>query len=89
MIQVTLVSLYGDKQSDLAGAISKCQELVAQAVGKAFRPYDLRQIHATLVGLEDISIAAYDDDRLPSESTRTWSVANSGITGDFVARLYT
>ena len=50
--QVTLVSLYGDKQGDFAALIAECQQLVARAVGSAFTPYDVRQIHATIIGLE-------------------------------------
>lgn len=40
------------------------------------------------VSLDDISIAAYEDDRLPTASTRTWSLADPRVTGDFVAKLY-
>jgi hypothetical protein len=52
MAQVALVSLYGEKKSALATLIAQCQQLVTNAVGAAFSPYDLRQIHATIVGLE-------------------------------------
>jgi len=52
MIQTTLISLYGDKRPDFAAAITQCQQSVSQALGSAFTPYDLRQIHATIVGLE-------------------------------------
>ena len=52
MAQVTLVSLYGEKKSALATLIAQCQELVTNAVGAAFTPYDIRQIHATITGLE-------------------------------------
>ncbi|MBK7664818.1 MAG: hypothetical protein IPJ21_14990 [Sterolibacteriaceae bacterium] len=50
--QLTLVSLYGDKHRDLAALIAECQQLAFEAVGAAFTPYDIRQIHATIVGLE-------------------------------------
>ena len=52
MTQVTLVSMYGDKHDSVAALLMRCQELVAQELGDAFEPYDLRQIHATIVGLE-------------------------------------
>ena len=52
MIQVTLIALYGDKQDDFATAITRCQQIAAQAVGSAFTPYDLCQIHATIIGFE-------------------------------------
>ena len=38
--------------------------------------------------LEDIRIAAYEDDRLPRASTRTWSLAEPHVTGSFVAGLF-
>jgi hypothetical protein len=41
------------------------------------------------IRLEDISIAAYEDDRLPVASTQTWSLADPRVTGDFVAALLT
>jgi len=50
--QSTIISLYGDKRADFAAAITECQQIVAQALGSAFTPYDLRQIHATVIGLE-------------------------------------
>ena len=50
--QITLVSHYGDKSKDFAAAITQCQQVIAQAVGSAFTPYDIRQIHATIIGLE-------------------------------------
>ncbi|MFA6562876.1 MAG: hypothetical protein WCV00_13285 [Verrucomicrobiia bacterium] len=52
MTQTTLISLYGEKRPDFAAAIIQCQQCVTQALGSAFTPYDLRQIHATVVGLE-------------------------------------
>ena len=52
MTQVTLVSLYGEKRSALAALITQCQQFVTNAVGAAFTPYDVRQIHATITGLE-------------------------------------
>jgi hypothetical protein len=52
MIQVTLVALYGEKNPELAALIAQCQKLAADQLGDAFTPYDARQIHATIVGLE-------------------------------------
>src|SRR5512132_1214306 len=40
------------------------------------------------IRLEDIYIAAYEDDRLPISSTRTWSLADPKVTGSFVAGLF-
>jgi len=58
--QITLVSLYGDKKKDFAAAITQWQQLAAQAVGSAFTPYDIRQIHATIIGFERHQAPAYN-----------------------------
>ena len=52
MMQVTVVALYGEKSSDFAALITRCQELGRGVLGVGFRPYDLSQIHATIFGLE-------------------------------------
>jgi hypothetical protein len=52
MPQLTLVALYGDKSLALSSFISSCQGMTSAALGPAFRPYDLRQVHATIIGLE-------------------------------------
>ena len=58
--QVTLVSLYGEKDKRFAEAIACWQELVTQAVGPAFTPYDIRQIHGTIIGLERHRVPLYN-----------------------------
>jgi hypothetical protein len=58
--QVTLISLYGDKNEDFSAAIKKWQQVVAEGVGSAFTPYDVRQIHATIIGLERVRAPAYN-----------------------------
>jgi len=50
--QLTLVALYGDKSPALTSFIAGCQDMVFSALGRAFRPYNARQVHATIVGLE-------------------------------------
>lgn len=57
---VTLVSLYGDKSKEFAAVITQCQQLVTKAAGSAFTPYDIRQIHATIIGLERHRAPAYN-----------------------------
>jgi len=53
MKQVTLISLYGDKPTDLALIIKKCWEFIHQSkLRRVFHPYDMRQVHGTLIGLE-------------------------------------
>jgi hypothetical protein len=49
---LTLVALYGDKSPALSSFIASRQDMVSSAFGCAFRPYDVRQVHATIVGLE-------------------------------------
>jgi hypothetical protein len=52
--QATLVAFYGDKPQPLRDLISSCQLLLADALGQDFCPYELGQVHATIVGLERI-----------------------------------
>lgn len=53
MRQVTLVALYGEKAPGLSHWLEECQTQVRgllRSLGTTFEPYDLRQLHATLVG---------------------------------------
>ena len=50
--QATLVALYGAKPAALDDLIRRCWEKIAEAFGSEFSPYDMKQIHATVVGLE-------------------------------------
>lgn len=52
MRQLTLISLYGQKPSALVDLIAECQKQVSDAVGTAFTRYDVREVHATIIGLE-------------------------------------
>lgn len=52
MPQITVVALYGEKSSEFAASITRCQSLVSRVLGVGFRPYDPSQIHATIFGLE-------------------------------------
>jgi hypothetical protein len=52
MTQITVVALYGEKSSDFAALIARCQGLVRSVPGLGFQPYDPSQIHATIFGLE-------------------------------------
>jgi hypothetical protein len=61
MRQVTLVMLYGPKPSNVSGLIAECQERLRRRFGECFEPYDLRQVHATLVGLERVSASAMNN----------------------------
>ena len=50
--QVTLVALWGPKPPLLIEALRKWQAQLESISAICFRPYDLDQIHATIVGLE-------------------------------------
>jgi hypothetical protein len=52
--QVTLVMLYGPKPASLSAVIAECQKQIASLLGNRFQPYDLHQVHATLLTLEQI-----------------------------------
>jgi len=51
-MQVTLVTHYGEKPDDLAALILNCQELLSLRLASSFRPYQLEQVHGTIIGLE-------------------------------------
>lgn len=51
-MQVTLVSHYGRKPDDFADLIRACQGLLSGSLHRAFRPYQLGQVHGTIIGLE-------------------------------------
>jgi hypothetical protein len=50
--QATLIAFYGAKSAAIARLIALSCEKVEDAVGKQFLPYEMDQIHATVVGLE-------------------------------------
>ena len=52
MKQATLIMLYGPKPAYLAAVIAECQKQITSLLGNCFQPYDLHQVHATLVNLD-------------------------------------
>jgi hypothetical protein len=55
MHQLSLIALYGQKKERLLNLISECQKKVADIPGIRFQPYDVRQIHGTVVGLARVA----------------------------------
>jgi hypothetical protein len=51
-MQVTLVAQYGPKPAGLAAFLRHLQQNLSTSLGRAFQPYDIEQVHATIVGLE-------------------------------------
>ncbi len=51
-MQATIVAYYEEKPQPLLELIGSCQEKLAYRLAKAFRPYGIEQVHATIVGLE-------------------------------------
>lgn len=50
MHQLTLISLYGEKPKPVRDLVSKVWEAIDRSMlGRFFRPYDMRQIHGTLI----------------------------------------
>jgi len=52
--QVTLVMLYGPKPDGLSHLITGCQKQIVEIFGDRFEPYDMHQVHATLVSLRQV-----------------------------------
>lgn len=61
MKQVTWVALYGEKSTEFSDAILQCQQQITHLLGDAFQPYDLWQVHATILGLERIHELTYEN----------------------------
>lgn len=51
-LDLTLVCHYGDKPTPLAQLLGMLVDLLQQRWGTAFEPYSIKQMHATLIGLE-------------------------------------
>lgn len=51
-MQVTLVAFYGEKPKELLHLIQYLQNLLAERLLSAFHPYQLEQVHGTIIGLE-------------------------------------
>jgi hypothetical protein len=49
---LSLVAHYGDKPPEIDALIRDAQEILQEELPLAFRKYDIRQVHATLISLE-------------------------------------
>lgn len=54
----TIVAYYGQKPAPLQHLILAVQTQLAQMLGRAFHPYAIEEVHATLIGLEGCRIGA-------------------------------
>ena len=52
LMQFTLVAFYGPKPQPFSNLLRSCQDKLAKLLRSSFHPYDIEQIHGTLVGLE-------------------------------------
>ena len=50
--QLTIVSHYGHKPEALIDLIVMLQNKLSLSLGSAFRPYEMEQVHGTIIGLE-------------------------------------
>jgi len=53
-MQFTLVAFYGSKPPRFSGLIRSCQDELARLLLASFHPYDIDQVHGTLIGLEGV-----------------------------------
>lgn len=51
-MQVTLVAYYGKKPEVISNFIRSCQDILAEHLLSTFHPYDIEQVHGTIIGLE-------------------------------------
>lgn len=52
MKQLGLVTYYGPKPSHFKNLIEECQKLIVEALGHDFTPYQVEQVHGTVISLE-------------------------------------
>lgn len=52
MKQLSLIAFYQKKPKALIDFIENCQQIVSNLLSENFAPYDHRQVHATIIGLE-------------------------------------
>ncbi|WP_319576741.1 hypothetical protein [uncultured Desulfobacter sp.] len=52
--QLTLVSHYGKKPDSIVNMILLLQDKISRSLGSSFRPYELEQVHGTIIGLKCI-----------------------------------
>lgn len=50
--QISLVSHYGNKNEQLEFFIKSCQNIISKKILSNFHPYDIFQVHGTVIGLE-------------------------------------
>jgi hypothetical protein len=60
VVATTVVAFYGPKPAALRTLIGTAQDALGQALGAAFRPRPIDDVHATIIGLEDAPGAADD-----------------------------
>jgi len=59
-VGLTVVAFYGPKPDALGALIGSVQQAFAEALGAAFRPRPVDDVHATVIGLEDAPGCADD-----------------------------
>lgn len=52
----SLVSYYGEKESELNRYLTNIQQRISHYLGEDFSPYSITQIHGTIIGLETVKI---------------------------------
>lgn len=84
MKQATLVSLYGQKTKPLVQLIKTCTEIIQQsALDRVFRPYNINQIHGTLIGMEKLV------DQSKHFNANIWKDSGNKVEMDFTNLLPT
>jgi hypothetical protein len=59
-VGLTVVAFYGPKPDALGALLASVQQAFAGALGAAFRPRPVDDVHATVIGLEDAPGCADD-----------------------------
>jgi hypothetical protein len=78
VVALTVVAFYGPKPDALSALIGAVQHALGTALGAAFRPRPMDDVHATIVGLEDAP--GHADDVAAFSCERRRSISSSVVS---------
>ena len=51
-VDLTLTTFYGEKPHELGNFVTELQQRLTSLLGSGFSPYEPKQVHSTIIGLE-------------------------------------
>ena len=56
-MDLTLTTFYGEKPHELGNFVTELQQRLTSLLGSGFSPYEPKQVHSTIIGLEGSATA--------------------------------